>query len=112
MRIINKLDKFLCKTIDGFFNWFELAFAKLIRYKRWQVNIDGQAEGRWEEFYNKEDAIRYADHYKGSNYWVSLVDKNKKHKGNIKGSILINDPENPVKMGPTLEEMEISKERD
>lgn len=111
MRKINKLDEFLCKRIDDFFNWFEPVFARLIGYKRWIIDVDGRSEGQRQEFYDKKDALLYANRYKGSNYWVTLVDKTKKHKGNIKGSILINDPENPVKMGPPLEETEYQKKR-
>jgi len=105
MKRISKLKQFLCKKIDDFFGWFEPTFVRLIRYKRWEVHIDGQAKSRWEEFYDRKEALLYANRYKGSNYWVSLRDNNQNHNGNIKGSILINKPEEPVKMGPTLEEM-------
>lgn len=112
MKKIDKRDKSLGKRID---DWLVSVFAKLIGYKRWRVNVDGEAQGRWKDFYDKEEALQYANQYKGSNYWVSLQDRDKDQRSSGGGttieSVEINDPENPVKMGPTLEEMETSKER-
>lgn len=56
-------------------------------YKKWKVNVSSYSSGHFKNFWFKKNALKYANGYKDSQYWVDL-------ENNItEKSVRINDPQ-------------------
>ena len=84
MKRINKVGKFLCEIIDE-------GLGIICFDPNWEVLVMTYSGGQGEKFYRKKNALKYADTYKGSSCWVSLINRGMKD-GFIKKTI-INDPQ-------------------
>lgn len=81
MSKLNVFDKFLCNMLDKVFN----ALERVLCDPQWRVDVGTYSSGRFEDFYKKEKALKYANSYKGKGYFVDLINKRTEKSVRIDG---------------------------